>query len=391
MPKFSSPFMVLILLLSPALAGGTDRSSVLAPPAVHGGAPVRDLQLAADAQGHLVLAAITDNGSARTGRGTFTARTVRAWRWADGRWTPLGGVLNYDQPRPAARLNLALDAAGTPVLTWNENYGDNDVVVFRAWQNGTWTNWPARYLGISSPQAAKTRAVAAWQGEPILIWGENVRQGVGTLLTVRRWRDKEWLRSAPLNEAARFGRQPALVLNRQGNATAAWLEGDVYTSQVIVKRQSGDRWIPMGRPLSRHGPTYVTSPQLALDPQGRPVVAWLEDAGGRDTLFTSRWTGERWEALGGSVSTGFASAPSFTLTRDGQPVVAWVKERGSLGQIQLARWTGRAWQQFGTVNRDAARDARSPSVAVEAAGTVVLAWREDAGGVYRLQVRRFRL
>lgn len=378
-----------LLLLGLALAGGTDPARTLTPPALDPARPVRDLRLAADRGGHLVLAVIADSGQATSGRGTFTARTVTAWEWTADTWRALGGVLNYDQPRPAANLNLALDAGGTPVLAWNENSGDNDVVVFRAWQGGAWTDWRARYLGISSPQAAKTRAVAAWQGDPVLVWGENPRQGPGTVLTLRRWRDGGWERSAPLNTPGTYGRQPALALGARGEVTAAWLEGDVDASQVVVARQAGAGWQRVGEPLARRGPTYVASPRLALDTRGTPTVAWLEDVDGRDTLFASRWTGGRWAALGGALSSGFASAPSLALGPAGRPVLAWVEERGGVGQVHLARWTGAAWQTFGTVNRDPARDARSPSVAVDSSGNVVLAWREDRGGRYGVELRRF--
>ncbi|WP_216324320.1 hypothetical protein [Deinococcus aestuarii] len=381
-------FLPTFCLLGLALAGGAERVQTLAPPP-EALQPVRDLQLAADREGRLVLALITDAGRATSGRGTFTARTVSAWRWNSGAWQPLGGVLNYDRPRPAANLNLALGAGGTPLLAWNENSGDNDVVVFRAWRGGAWTDWRTRYLGISSPQSAKTRALAAWQDEPVLVWGENPRQGPGTVLTLRRWQGGAWVRSTPLNGAGTSGRQPSLALDRRGGVTAAWLEGDVTASRVVVARLAGDRWTRLGAAPGGRAPTYLAAPRLALGRQGRPTVAWLEDVDGRDTLFVSRWDGGRWTALGGAVSLGFASAPSLVLDGAGRPVLAWVEERGGVGQVRLARWTDTAWQDLGTVNRDPGRDARSPSVAVDAPGNVVLAWREDTRGVYRVHLRRF--
>ncbi|MFC4638449.1 hypothetical protein [Deinococcus hohokamensis] len=389
MPRFLLSVLVLSALLGPARAGGgTTPGAAFAPPSLPPG-PVRDLKLAADPQGRLILAVITDAGQAESGRGTFTARRVGAWQWQGQSWQPLGGVLNYDQPRPAANLNLALDDQGTPLLVWNENYGDNDVVVFRAWTGGAWTDWAERYLGISSPQAAKTRAVVARSGEPVLVWGENVREGVGTLLTLRRWQGGEWLRSAPLSGPRGYPRQPALALDARGVATVAWLEGDVAAAQVLVARQDGARWTRLGGPLSHAGRRYLAAPRLVLDPQGRPIVAWLEDTGGRDTLFVSRWTGARWSSLGGAISRDFALAPALVLDAKGQPVLAWTEERGSLGRIFLARWTGAAWTVSGPLNRDPSQDARSPALAAEPSGTVVLGWREAVGGVYQAQLRRF--
>ena len=381
--------LLLTACLPIAVAGGLDAVQTLPPPGLPVQAPVRDLQLAADQRGHLTLAVLTDSGRADSGRGVFTARTVRAWQWSTGSWSPMGGILNYDQPRPAANLNLALDGSGTPILAWNENYGDNDVVVFRAWQGGAWTDWKTRYLGISSPQAAKMRSLAAWQGSPVLMWGENVREGVGTVLTLRRWQGEQWERGAPLNKTPGAVRQPALALNARGEATAAWITGPIEAGQLVVQQQIRGRWTPLGLPFSRRLGTYLAAPRLALNRDSRPTMAWLEDRGGRDTLFTSRWTGSRWEALGGGLSTGFASSPSLTLDHAGQPVIAWIEERRGVGVVYLARWIGRAWQVTGPLNLNAARDARSPAVAVDGSGSPVIAWREDVGGTYRIELRRF--
>ncbi|ADV66088.1 hypothetical protein [Deinococcus maricopensis] len=352
--------------------------------------PVRELQLAAAPDGHLLLALLTDAGEYNSGRGEFTARHVTMWTLQGGAWQPLGGLLNYDQPRPASNLNLALDEQGAPFLAWNENYGDNDVVVFRAFLNGAWTDWRERYLGDDLPYAARTRSLAAHDGEPVLAWGEYLRKPYGSRLTVRRWdaAAKSWVRTSPFNDIRAFSRTPALALDAAGQPTVAWLQGEVLSSDVFVKRWTSGGWVALGASLNRHPHAYVASTRLALDLAGRPVVAWLEDAGGRDTLFASRWTGREWTALGGPVSAGFASAPALALDRAGQPVLAWVEEVGGVGRVRAARWDGRAWRDVGRLNRDERRDARSPAVAVTADGAVIVAWREDVRGRYQVQLQR---
>ena len=223
----------------------------------------------------------------------------------------------------------------------------------------------------------------------MLLWGENVREGVGTVLTLRRWQGEQWERGAPLNKTPGAVRQPALALNARGEATAAWITGPIEAGQLVVQQQVRGRWTPLGPPFSRRLGTYLAAPRLALNRDSRPTMAWLEDRGGRDTLFASRWTGSRWEALGGALSAGFASSPSLTLDHAGQPVIAWIEERREVGVVYLARWSGRVWQVMGPLNRDAAHDARSPAVAVDTSGSPVVAWREDVGGTYRIELRRF--
>ncbi|WP_146237201.1 hypothetical protein [Deinococcus yavapaiensis] len=394
MPRtLRSPLAVssLSALLGLALAGGADRPVVLASPALGALGSVRDVQIASDRDGRVTLALIADEGRAMSDKGPFVARAVRAWQFENGAWTALGNILNYKRPRPAANLNLALDERGTPVLAWNENYGDNDVVEFRAWQGGAWTNWQSRYIGISSPQAAKTRAVAAWNGEPTIIWGELPRNGFGSNLTRRRWNAAAdtWARSDRLNTPGVYARQPSLVLDASGRGTAVWLEGGLVSAEILAWREGPGGWTRLGPPLYRRARAYMTTPRLALDAAGRPIVAWLEDLNGRDTLYVSRLDKNAWTPLGGALNVDTASSPSLALDSRGRPVVAWIEERAGVGRVHVAHWTGETWRDVGPLNLDSARDARSPAVTVTPDGATFIAWREDVAGRFAVQVRRF--
>ncbi|CAM3917132.1 hypothetical protein [Deinococcus frigens] len=396
-------FLYAALLSSPH-AGGNEAAQTLTfqtltPPPAEAARPLRELQLAAAADGALVLALLHDAGQADSGKGLYEARKVRVWRSdpgaAGGKWELLrgglpGGVLNYDVPRPASNIDLALDAQGTPVMVWNENYGDNDVVVFRAYQDGVWTGWHPRYLGDDLPYAARTRSVVAQGGEPVIAWGESLRTPYGSRLTVRRWDEaaKTWTRSPAFNEISIFSRTPALGLNAGGQPTVAWLQGEVLASNVLVKRWTGTAWEALGGSLNRTPDRYLASTRLKLDGQGQPTVAWLEDLNGKDALYASRWDGQTWQALGGPVSAEYAAAPTLALDADGQPVLAWVEERAGIGQIHLARWTAGSWSDSGVMNLDSRRDARSPSLAALPTGEIVLAWRENVNGVYGAQLRK---
>ena len=384
-------FLPAALLLASALAGGHEEpAQTLTPPGIR--APVRELAVAARPDGTLLLAALIDNGRFNSGRGTSTARVLRTWTGSPGGWNPLGDVLNYHQPRPVASLNLAVDAQGGALLAWNENYGDNDVVEFRALAGDTWTDWGDRYLGDDLPYAARTRAVALWKGRPLLAWGEWLRRPDGSQLTVRTWDDRldSWVRGPRFNDRAQFSRTPALAVTGAGQPIVAWLQGEVTASRVLAARWTGQVWQPLGGPLNRHAPGYVAATRLVLDGQDRPIAAWLEDQGGQDTLYAARWDGQRWQPLGAQVSQGFASAPSLSTDAAGHAALAWVEEWQGRGQVHLARWTGRSWTVMGVQNRDPRRDARSPSLTTAPDGTLTLAWREDVAGTYRIELRQYR-
>ncbi len=387
-------------LLSSAHAGGNEAPVIqnmvtLTPPPAEAARPLREIQVAAAPDGSLVLALLNDAGQADSGKGFYESRKVRVWRSVETGWELLrgglpGGVLNYDVPRPASNIDLALDGQGTPIMVWNENYGDNDVVVFRAYQNGNWTQWFPRYLGDDLPYAARTRSVVAQNGEPVFAWGESLRNPYGSRLSVRRWDEgaKTWTRSPAFNQISVFSRTPALGLNGAGQPVVAWLQGEVLASNVFVKRWNGAAWEALGGSLNRTPDRYLASTRLKLDAQGQPTVAWLEDLNGKDALYASRWDGQQWQALGGPISANYAAAPALALDAGGQPILAWVEERFGTGQVHLARWLGGRWQESGVMNLDPRHEARSPSLAVLPGGEIVLAWREDMNGVYGVQLRK---
>lgn len=382
------PALVLAVLPASALGGGNGPALLGGPLNIDPGRSAAEVRLAVTPEGAVVVAWTEDTRKPgdELGRGVFVKR------WRGGRWEALGDSLNYLRERNAASLDLALDERGAAVLAWNENYGHADIAVFRALTPSGWTDWNARRIGQDLTYAGRTRSLAARKGEPILAWGDLLRGNTGTVLRLKRWRKGAWATGAPFsNDPGRYAFAPSLALNGAGEPTVAWLEGDVAASDVLVKRWANGAWQPLGGPLNVRRGTYTFSPALRLDRAGRPVVAWLEDVNGTDTLFVKRWTGQTWEALGSALNIARpAETPSLALAPNGAPLLAWTEEVGGVGRVYAKRWTGTRWDVVagGALNLDARQDARSPTVGVNSQGTAFLAWREQVKGVYQVRVRR---
>jgi hypothetical protein len=129
------------------------------------------------------------------------------------------------------------------------------------------------------------------------------------------------------------------------------------------------------------------SPSLAIDADGRLVVAWVEKTAGSYNAFVKRLDGNTWTRLGGSLNRN----PKFNsfevaldLAPDGTPVAAWM-ERSNInlgkisgpGKIHTAKWTGSSWQEFGpSPTKSPTKAADQPHVKVDSQGNPVLAWSE---------------
>jgi hypothetical protein len=129
------------------------------------------------------------------------------------------------------------------------------------------------------------------------------------------------------------------------------------------------------------------SPSLAIDANGRVVVAWVEKTAGAFNAFVKRWDGKTWTRLGGSLNRNskFNSFEvALDLAPDGTPVAAWM-ERSNInlgkisgpGKIHTAKWTGSRWQEFGpSPTKSPTKAADQPHVKVDSGGNPVLAWSE---------------
>jgi hypothetical protein len=144
-------------------------------------------------------------------------------------------------------------------------------------------------------------------------------------------------------------------------------------------------------------------PSLAIDPHGRPVIAWRERTPDNEEIYLRRWNGTTWEELGGSASGGGVSdthgasdMPSLAIGRDGQPVVAWIEgyHPGS-GNVYVRRWNGQNWEEVGAGSASlggisGADRAGHPSLAVAPDGTLVVAWQQLLENSYEIYAKRWR-
>ncbi|THF70930.1 hypothetical protein E7T06_05055 [Deinococcus sp. Arct2-2] len=309
---------------------------------------------------------------------------VHVARYAQGQWQHLGGALNYSRPREATTLDLAIDAQGRPLLAWNENLDHVDLHVVRSFQNGTWTDWDARRLGQDLTYAARVRRVASSAGEAVMVWGIQNTHMPGTLLVVQTWDGVTWRRSPPLNSGRQVALLPAIALNTAGAPVVTWLEGDAATSAVLVKRWTGTAWQALGGALNRRPNTYTFAPALRLDGAGRPVVAWLEDQDGIDTLFVKRWTGVAWQALGDALNVRTespAGRPALALDAQGRVTVAWAEGLDGSRQVYAKRWDGKTWRGLGGgALSTSGRDAGFTDLGIGPDGRTYVAWQEQTAG-----------
>jgi hypothetical protein len=209
-------------------------------------------------------------------------------------------------------------------------------------------------------------------------------------------------------ERASVGRldatSPDVAMNARGDAAAVWVRGSGRRRQIVASlRPLGGSWSrPEG--ISRRGRPAI-DPKVAVDPDGRTVVAWrqvartraVRTARGRrpQAVYVARareraLVAERWEPIA-TLSDPAQKVGRVYLGVDGRrvAVAAWhwgtgtrPSDPGYVGLVQLAeRPLGGEWSAPLRASRASdCGQVRRPRVAVGASGHAVVWWQCDLPG-----------
>lgn len=208
--------------------------------------------------------------------------------------------------------------------------------------------------------SAQPVAVRDAEGRIVVAWGSP--SGVlSRAFTGGRWVD---LPPIPIANAESFALSPALALDRQRRPIAYFFEGE----RVRVFRLEGSSWndtSPRSNPPARRfsppsGPqrtvacpavvTPVAPTSLAVDAEGRPVIAWAEPGPERMRLIVFRFTGAAWaSSLHPDIGPVNLCAPhsmpvSLSLDPEGKPLVVYRDDRAMKGLY----WNGRRFTEHFT-------------------------------------------
>jgi hypothetical protein len=296
-------------------------------------APVYAPSLAFGPNGHLVVAWADSND-------------IYVRRWTGTEWEALGSKLSaFPGETSAYWSDVAVDGQGDPVVAWGEYVAGNSIrksIVVRRWSGGNWVELGGPLnIGPNTSDAYKPSLRLDSEGNPLVAWSE---QSGGPQLAVRRWGPAGWeaLGSTPIATGTAWGLElagntPILVSHRSE---------DYNRIQFIeVRRWNGSTWEMLGDPVGEN----AIAPQLRADAAGNLVLAWLQQGGldAPDRLRVARWSGTAWEALGPEVAVGNdktnLGVPGLALDAEGQPLVSWIQEQGGSNSLWVARWTGQDW------------------------------------------------
>jgi len=195
----------------------------------------------------------------------------------------------------------------------------------------------------------------------------------------------------------RIQQSSSVALDADGDFVVVW-QGEVAGSGDEIRAQRFD-----ARGVAQGGEFAVNTvskgdqnlPSVALDADGDFVVAWQSLVAGnlviRARRFDARGVAQGEEFAVHATSGDDHSAPAVAIDADGDFVVVWESSLNGSYEIRARRFAagGVALDREITVNTLTASSQRAPSVAIDADGDFVVAWRSNIAGSFEIRAQRF--
>jgi len=257
---------------------------------------------------------------------------------------------------PLVGLALGNDPAGNAYVTWARD-GQPRLVVHQA--DGSWT------APVSLPARSWSPPALAFDGggRGLMVW----RDTDGTVQTATSPRAGRWSAARALPTSTdQGGDQPALAVNRAGQALAVWLGSQGERAVHVAAGSTRGAW---SAPLVVSGSlgAGAVEPRLTLDDGGRGTVMWIA----KRAIFVAErrgvdasWSAPRRLSPVGDLGFGIDLATS----NRGRAAAVWAPS----GRIEarLRSESGR----WGPVQRLSGGSASNPRAAVSDSGAVAIAW-----------------
>lgn len=308
-------------------------------------------------------------------------------RTVNGVWPTDGDALESDLDELNA-LEMVADGKGNAALVWSQTKGASTEIrgaVFYEIDFGV-----SNPISTDTTQNAHSPDVAIdAEGRVLVVWVQlNATSGVETV-RASAYTGGDWQPEVELNpDETQGSSSPQVAVGVHGAALAVWVRGDGESIQGRRATQFAQGIWSTPLVLDSAGPGRMFSPQVALDAQGHTTVVWLQEDGLPGDSILSLRSGRGADTLTDFqvVETNDAASaqlPEIGIDATGRVVAVWEQRQG-VPMDMLANRLDPVTGQWGTpepIESDNLRSASTASLAVNAAGQVVVAWEQANGDV----------
>jgi hypothetical protein len=214
------------------------------------------------------------------------------------------------------------------------------------------------------------------QGDMTAVWLDSDGVHASVMASVRQ-AGAAWPTPVELSSIDQTADDPAVAVDPQGDATAAWVREDATGGTLqAAMRPAGGTW---QSPVDVSSAPDLEDPEVAVDSQGDVIVVWDIDNGTNIVQAAVRPAGGAWQApVDLSSRTTDGNDPRVAFDADGNATAIWQLREGTSEVLQAAtRPTGGAWQA--PVDLTVPGQYADPNLAINPAGDAIAAWNRYDG------------
>ncbi len=177
--------------------------------------------------------------------------------------------------------------------------------------------------------------------------------------------DITWSTPVAISTALTTASDPHVVIDVNGNATAAWVENNAIKASSLP---FGGSW---STPVTLSNVSNTSStPRLGVDSSGNVTALWIENTQIESATLPF---GGSWGAETSPISGTGASNPSFAVDASGNAVAVWVRS----GFIESSTRISGTWSLVSVLS---ATNSSNPHVAISSFGTAMAVWHSVVSG-----------
>jgi YD repeat-containing protein len=336
--------------------------------------------LAVQADGDAIVAWAQSNGTANS---LYT----RIYDAGTNTWAAAQLLESSSQPVDTTTGSVAVSMMnGYATAAWLQSDGTRNNVYLATFSG---TSWGSPVLVESSTNAVSQPTVMIDDtGEVVVAWRQM--DGAASNLYYN-WASPggEWHGAVLLEDLSAAASDPTYMVDGNSNESAIWVQGNDVRVFRYTASTSVDSWLTLD---TRDETPYA--PALAVDPGGDAIAAWVQSNGTANSIYASRYsistgTWSTPQLVENSSQPAATASGSVVVAISGSyATVAWLQNDGTRDNLYSAVYSGGSWGAA-TLIESSNNAAAQPSVAIDGTGRVTVLWQQSDGTVNSIYQSRY--
>ena len=295
-------------------------------------------------------------------------QVIQASIQSNGLWTSpvtLGAVCDNNQ------ASIIVDSKGNAMAVWS---GYNGIFQYAIFREGVWSS--AISFVESKFNACESAISPLAIDSKDKIYFTFLTESINTL----SYSGTSWSPASELSNSSRPPLDLVNIVDESDRLTVAWSSESISGARTIESTQNiNGRWVNF---VSTAAPDIGSNLDIGLDPQGNPLITWLNYTSDKNTsvgaagLTSGNWTPLPSLDMGSSVPSQNIAT---NITKSGTVVAVWkisgkYKEGYKTASLSPSGWSNIETHQLPLIDSSIYQGTTAPSIGSNSKGDVLILW-----------------